>query len=84
MIQNSYFELFIFKFRFSGRFSKPTKTSNKDLSQIKTVFIGLVGKVTTSYARDSRFIQTLLWSLELVIQINLKYDISSTSPHSTL
>ena len=38
-------------FRFSGRFSKPTKTSNKDLSHNNTVSVGLVGQVTTSFAR---------------------------------
>ena len=31
-------------------------------------------KVTTSYARDWQFKQTLLWSLEFVIQINLEHD----------
>ena len=63
-------------FRFSGRFSKPTKTINKDLSHNNTVSVGLVGQVTTLYARDLQFIQTLLWSLEFVIQINLKHDTS--------
>ena len=82
-------------FRFSGGFSKPTKTSNKDLSHNDTFSVGLVGWVTTLYARDSQFIQTLLWLLEFVIQINLKHDTSAiqflsknfilqTSPNSTL
>ena len=54
---------------------------NKDLSNNNT--------------RDSQFIQTLLWSLEFVIQVNLQHDTSTieflskyfllqTSPHSTL
>ena len=30
-------------FRFSGRFSKPTKTSNKDLSHNNAVSAGIVG-----------------------------------------
>ena len=64
-------------FRFSGRFSKPTKTSNKNLSHNNTVIVGLVGQITTSYARDLQFIQTLLWSPEFEIQINLKYNTST-------
>ena len=42
---------------------------------LSIVSVGLVGYVTTSYARDSQFIQTLLWSLEFLIQLNLKQDI---------
>ena len=39
-------------FRFSGGFAKPTKTINKDHSYNNTVSVGLVGQVTTLYARD--------------------------------
>ena len=59
------------------------------------VFVGLMGQTTTLYARDPQLIQTLLWSLEFVIQLKLKHDTSTTqflsknfilqtSPHSAL
>ena len=65
--------------RFSSRFPKLTKTSNKDLSLVS---VGLVGLVTTSYARDLQFIQTLLWSLQFVIQVNLNHDTSTIQFYS--
>ena len=45
MIQNLLFGV-VYKsinFRFSGRFSKPTKTSYKDLSHNNTVSVGRLG-----------------------------------------
>ena len=54
----------------------PKKLATK-IFHIAIVSVGLVGQVTTSYARDSQFIQTLLWSLEFVIQLNLKHDTST-------
>ena len=97
MIQNLFFGVvYLLISDFLVDFQSQQKLATKIFHiTMQSVSAGIVGQVATSYARDSQFIQTLLLSLEFVIQLNLKHDtttlqfpsknfILQTSPHSTL